>query len=88
MSSKGDTAIIILSAYLDRKKGYCSKCHCTSAEGHKLSPEYIIATCIFEIKISLLAQSAEERRMSREYLSFLPARENRSEINGESSKGS
>lgn len=39
--------------------------------------------CIFEIKVSLLAQSTEERRMSREYLSFfLPVRENRFQING------
>lgn len=30
----------------------------------------------------MLAQFAEERRMSREYLSFLPGRENRAEING------
>lgn len=53
------------------------------AEVHKLSPEYIIATCIFRIKLSLLAQSSEERRMSREYLSFfLPVREDRFKING------
>lgn len=86
--SKGDTAIIILFAYLARKKSRCPKCYHTCAEGHKPSLEYMIATCIYEIKISLLDQSAEERRMSREYSSFLPGSENRSEINGSPQKRS
>lgn len=47
-----------------------------------MSPEYIIAICILEIKVSLSAQSTEERRIPRECLpSFLPVRENRFEIN-------